>query len=223
MKPWLTIACAAALAALAFARDADAGKSDYDAMVATHARANHVPEALVHRVIQRESKYQPQLIGHGGTIGLMQIKLATAKGLGYTGDAEGLRDPDTNLTYGVKYLAGAYRAADGDHERAMHFFAAGYYEAAKQLRLELAGGKRLEADGNPHRRCPVMHRESCTKRLQWWRAPGFHRRCRSSPPAQRRLRRVDSPNHRLTLDRFRGELRGGAEIPQAWGISPRPR
>ena len=28
----------------------------------------------------------------------MQIKLATARGLGYTGDAAGLRDPDTNLT-----------------------------------------------------------------------------------------------------------------------------
>ena len=37
----------------------------------------------------------------------MQIKLATARGLGYTGDAAGLRDPDTNLTYGIKYLAGA--------------------------------------------------------------------------------------------------------------------
>ena len=80
-------------------------------MVAAHARANNVPEALVHRVIVRESSYQPDLVGRGGTIGLMQIKLATARGLGYTGDAAGLRDPDTNLTYGVKYLAGAYRAA----------------------------------------------------------------------------------------------------------------
>jgi len=149
MKHWLAIVGAAALAALAFARDAHAGKSDYDTMVAVHAKANHVPEVLVHRVIQRESKYQPQLIGHGGTIGLMQIKLATAKGLGYSGDAEGLRDANTNLTYGVKYLAGAYRAADGDHERTMHYYAAGYYDAAKRLRLELAEGKRLEADGNP--------------------------------------------------------------------------
>ena len=69
--------------------------------------ANAVPEALVHRVIVRESRYQPALVGRGGTIGLMQIKLATARSLGYTGSAEGLRDPDTNLTYAVKYLAGA--------------------------------------------------------------------------------------------------------------------
>jgi soluble lytic murein transglycosylase-like protein len=150
---WTMLACAAALAALALAREAQAGKgagrSDYDAMVAAHAKANRVPEALVHRVILRESKYQPQLVGHGGTIGLMQIKLATAKGLGYGGDAAGLRDPNTNLTYGVKYLAGAYRAADGNHELAVHYFAAGYYEAAKRLRRELAEGKRLEASGNP--------------------------------------------------------------------------
>src|SRR5215475_7628373 len=79
----------------------------------------------------------------------MQIKLATARGLGYTGDANGLRDPDTNLTYGVKYLAGAYRAANGNHDRAMHYYAAGYYHAAKRLRLELAEGQRSELDANP--------------------------------------------------------------------------
>ena len=62
---------------------------------------------------------------------------------------QGLHDPDTNLAYGVKYLAGAYRAADGDQTRAMHYFAAGYYEAAKRLRLELADGKRLEAQRQP--------------------------------------------------------------------------
>ncbi len=101
-----------------------------------------MPEALVHRVILRESRYQPRLVGRGGCIGLMQIKLATARGLGYTGDAEGLRDPNTNLTYGVKYLAGAYRAANGDHERAMHYYAAGYYEIAKRQRLEAAGGRK---------------------------------------------------------------------------------
>jgi soluble lytic murein transglycosylase-like protein len=95
-----------------------------------------VPEALVHRVIVRESRYRPDLVGRGGTIGLMQIKLATARGLGYTGDAQGLRDPDTNLAYGVKYLAGAWRAANSDHARAMHYYASGYYYAAKRQRLE---------------------------------------------------------------------------------------
>jgi Transglycosylase SLT domain len=66
----------------------------------------------------------------------MQIKLATARSLGYTGTAEGLRDPATNLLYGIKYLAGAFRAANGDHDRAVHYYAAGYYFAAKQQRLD---------------------------------------------------------------------------------------
>jgi soluble lytic murein transglycosylase-like protein len=109
-------------------------RSLYEAMVANHAKANNVPEALVHRVIVRESKYHPALIGRGGTIGLMQIKLGTARGLGYTGTAEGLRDPETNLTYAVKYLAGAFRAANGDHNRAVSYYAGGYYYAAKRQR-----------------------------------------------------------------------------------------
>jgi soluble lytic murein transglycosylase-like protein len=111
------------------------GHPEIDALVATHARANNVPEALVHRVIVRESKYQKDLVGSCGCIGLMQIKLATARGLGYSGDAKGLHDANTNLTYGVKYLAGAYRAANGNHDRAVHYFAKGYYEVAKRQRL----------------------------------------------------------------------------------------
>lgn len=127
----------ATIAAMAFSPDANAqSRAQYESMVATHASANGVPEALVHRVIVRESKYHPHLVGRGGTIGLMQIKLPTARGLGYTGDAAGLRDPNTNLTWGVKYLAGAYRAANGDHGRAVRYYASGYYYAAKRQRQQ---------------------------------------------------------------------------------------
>jgi soluble lytic murein transglycosylase-like protein len=135
MKRPLSLVWLAALAALPFPEIAQAQHAEYDALVATHARANAVPEALVHRVIVRESRYRPGLVGRGGTIGLMQIKLATARGLGYTGNAEGLRDPNTNLTYAVKYLAGAYRAANGDYNRAVAYYAGGYYFAAKRQRL----------------------------------------------------------------------------------------
>jgi soluble lytic murein transglycosylase-like protein len=157
MKRLLSLAWLAAFAMLPFPEIARAQHAEVDALVATHARANAVPEALVHRVIVHESRYQPHLVGRGGTIGLMQIKLATARGLGYTGDAAGLRDPNTNLTYAVKYLAGAYRAANGDHGRAMHYYASGYYEAAKRQRLAhtrhpepaLASAPPKQADKNP--------------------------------------------------------------------------
>src|ERR1700689_5745338 len=136
MKRLLSLGWFAPMAALPVPEGAWAQHAEYDALVATHARANGVPEALVHRVIVRETRYRPGLVGRGGAIGLMQIKLATARGLGYTGDAAGLRDPETNLAYAVKYLAGAYRAAKGDYDRAVHYFAAGYYYVAKQQRIE---------------------------------------------------------------------------------------
>ncbi|HZC94557.1 MAG TPA: lytic transglycosylase domain-containing protein [Bradyrhizobium sp.] len=137
MKILLKPAWLAAIATLLICADAQAQqRANYEELVALHARANLVPETLVHRVIVRESKYRPDLVGRGGTIGLMQIKLGTARSLGYVGDAKGLRDPDTNLAYGVKYLAGAYRAANGDHSRAMHYYASGYYQAVKRRRLE---------------------------------------------------------------------------------------
>jgi soluble lytic murein transglycosylase-like protein len=134
MKPHRFLVLLAAMAIMSVPQSSFAQRSQYDALVAAHAQANGVPEELVHRVIVHESRYQPHLIGRGGTIGLMQIKLATARGLGYAGTAEGLRDPNTNLTYAVKYLAGAYRAANGDHRRTMAYYAGGYYYAAKRLR-----------------------------------------------------------------------------------------
>jgi soluble lytic murein transglycosylase-like protein len=124
------------ISTLAFSQAALAQRAKYETLITTHAKANLVPEDLVHRVIIRESKYRAALLGSGGAIGLMQIKLATARSLGYTGTAEGLRDPATNLMYGIKYLAGAFRAANGDHDRAVHYYAAGYYFTAKQQRLE---------------------------------------------------------------------------------------
>jgi soluble lytic murein transglycosylase-like protein len=62
----------------------------------------------------------------------MQIKAGTARALGYAGSPAGLLDVDTNLTYGVRYLAGAYRVANGEPSRAVAFFARGYYYDAKR-------------------------------------------------------------------------------------------
>jgi soluble lytic murein transglycosylase-like protein len=134
MRPLPSLAWLATMVVLLFPQLALAQHAEYDELVATHARANGLPEALIHRVIVRESGYRAALVGRGGTIGLMQIKLATARSLGYTGDAAGLRDPNTNLTYAVKYLAGAYRAANGNHNRAVAYYASGYYEVTKRQR-----------------------------------------------------------------------------------------
>ena len=97
-----------------------------DALIARHAAANGLPIELVHRVVKRESGYNPRASSRGN-IGLMQIRHATARGIGYSGSASGLLDPETNLTYAVKYLAGAYRAAGGNASRAVSLYASGYH------------------------------------------------------------------------------------------------
>ena len=101
-----------------------------DGLIARHAAANNVPEDLVRRVIKRESGGNSRVVS-AGNYGLMQIKLATARSMGYSGNAAGLLDADTNMTYAVKYLAGAYRVANGNTNRAVHYYATGYYYAAK--------------------------------------------------------------------------------------------
>jgi soluble lytic murein transglycosylase-like protein len=65
----------------------------------------------------------------------MQIKLGTARSLGYTGGAAGLLDADTNMRYAVKYLAGAWKLSGGSEARAVHHYASGYYYAAKRRGL----------------------------------------------------------------------------------------
>jgi soluble lytic murein transglycosylase-like protein len=119
------------LAVLACASPASAGSGSYDALVARHAAANGVPASLVHRVIIRESRYNPRAVSRGN-YGIMQIRLGTARAMGYTGSVAGLLDADTNMTYAVKYLAGAYRAAGGNESRAVAYYAGGYYHQAKR-------------------------------------------------------------------------------------------
>ena len=97
----------------------------YSGMVASHAAAHGLPPSLVHRVIMRESRYNPRAVSKGN-YGMMQIRLGTARAMGYGGSAAGLLDANTNMTYAVKYLAGAYRAAGGNPDRAVALYARGY-------------------------------------------------------------------------------------------------
>jgi soluble lytic murein transglycosylase-like protein len=84
-----------------------------EARIASHAAKAGVPLPLARAVIRLESGFRPAVV-HRGNYGLMQLRLPTARGLGYRGGAAGLLDPDTNLALGMRYLAMAYRGADGD-------------------------------------------------------------------------------------------------------------
>lgn len=106
-----------------------------------HADKNEVPRALLHRVIIRESHHRPGA-RNGPYYGLMQILPATARGMGYQGSAEGLLDANTNLTYAVKYLRGAWLLADGSHDTAVKWYSRGYYYEAKRRGMLVETGLR---------------------------------------------------------------------------------
>lgn len=113
----------------------------YDGLIAHYAQQYSVPEALVRRVIVRESGYNAAA-RNGPYYGLMQISHATATGMGYRGSPAGLLDAETNLRYAVRYLAGAYVTARGNSDQAVRFYARGYYYDAKRAGLLDAAGLR---------------------------------------------------------------------------------
>jgi soluble lytic murein transglycosylase-like protein len=104
------------------------------AMIDTAASENGVPAVLLHRIIKRESNYNAQAY-HGGHWGLMQMKYETARSMGYRGPAAGLLNPETNLRFGGRYLAGAYLVSGGNVERALMLYGRGYYYEAKRKGL----------------------------------------------------------------------------------------
>jgi soluble lytic murein transglycosylase-like protein len=106
-----------------------------------HADKNGVPRSLLHRVIIRESHHRPGA-RNGPYYGLMQILPATARGMGYSGDAQGLLDADTNLTYAVKYLRGAWLLSDGSQDTAVKWYSRGYYYEAKRRGMLVQTGLR---------------------------------------------------------------------------------
>jgi soluble lytic murein transglycosylase-like protein len=125
------LACSAVSAGFA---SPSAGPAIYNEMINSEAKIHGLPEAFVHRIVMRESRYNPRLV-HNHCFGLMQIKYATARGMGYKGSPRGLLDAQTNLTYAVPYLANAYRLADGNEDRAAALFRSGYYYMAKRKKM----------------------------------------------------------------------------------------
>jgi len=113
---------------------ADPSRSGVDELISYYAGAYRVPERLVRHVVERESRFNPGA-RNGPYMGLMQIHPTTARTMGYLGPPEGLLDPDTNLKFGVKYLAGAYLVAGGDEAKADLLYQTGYYYKAKRMGL----------------------------------------------------------------------------------------
>jgi soluble lytic murein transglycosylase-like protein len=122
------------VASLCCAAEPEQRPTAYDQLISHLAKVHGVPEGFVHRVVKRESRYRPGVVSRH-CFGLLQLKHATARSMGYQGDAHGLLDPEINLTYGIPYLANAFRVADGNADLAVKLYAGGYYYAAKRKNM----------------------------------------------------------------------------------------
>ncbi len=91
----------------------ETGSETVGALLAKHALENGVPLKLAQAVVTIESRGNTHASNHGA-LGLMQIKYGTARSVGFAGPAVALFVADTNLRYGMKVLAQAWRDAGGD-------------------------------------------------------------------------------------------------------------
>ena len=117
------LSTAGLLSAPAFAGDPSA----YAALIATHAAENGISAELASAVVRHESNFNPHVTGRAGEIGLMQIKLSTARALGYSGSRQGLYDPATNIKWGMIYLGQAQQLAGGSDCGTLSRYNAGLY------------------------------------------------------------------------------------------------
>lgn len=85
----------------------------YTGLIKSYAKQYGVPVDLAHAIVKVESNFNPKARGSAGEIGLMQIKPATARMMGYSGSSKGLYDPETNIKFGMKYLAVAHELSGG--------------------------------------------------------------------------------------------------------------
>ncbi|MFT4150004.1 MAG: lytic transglycosylase domain-containing protein [Paracoccaceae bacterium] len=107
---------------------------EMNALIGRYAREYDMPESLLHRMIRRESGYNPAA-RNGPYYGLLQIHPQTARTMGFTGQPADLLDAETNLKYAGKYLRGAWLVSDGSEARAEKWYANGYYYEAKRRGL----------------------------------------------------------------------------------------
>jgi soluble lytic murein transglycosylase-like protein len=116
------------------AKDHPGRTPEMDRLVNKYSQIYDMPPSLLHRLIQRESGYNAAA-RNGSYYGLLQIAPQTAKTMGYKGTPSGLLDAETNLKYAGKYLRGAWLLSHGSQDKAIYWYAHGYYYEAKRRKM----------------------------------------------------------------------------------------
>jgi soluble lytic murein transglycosylase-like protein len=73
-----------------------------------------VPTWFALRIAKVESGYNPNTRGAAGEYGVYQMKCATARGIGFSGNCAQLLNASTNVQYGLKHLQMAMKLSHGN-------------------------------------------------------------------------------------------------------------
>lgn len=83
------------------------------AIISSISTQQGLPEGLLESVCYKESAFNIKAInyydGKTHSYGICQVKLETAKTLGFKGSSDDLQEAETNITYAAKYLNFQYR------------------------------------------------------------------------------------------------------------------
>jgi len=101
----------------------------YHQQVKAVAQALVLDPALIHAVIEAESRYNPNAVSERGAIGLMQVMPTTGRRYGVS--EQELRDPARNIATGARYLTDLLRLFNGDLRLALAGYNAGEAAVAR--------------------------------------------------------------------------------------------
>ena len=104
----------ASSAALAIPAASSASQGNVISLIKAMAPSQGVPTWFALRIAHVESNYNPNMRGSHGEYGVFQMKCATAKDIGFSGNCAALLDPRTNIQWGLKHLAIAIGKSDGN-------------------------------------------------------------------------------------------------------------
>lgn len=94
-----------------------------------------LPQGLLSSLCYVESKHNVQAVneddGRGPSLGICQIKEATAKMIGFKGSKKELMVPDFNIKYAGLYLSKQLKRYNGDVKKAVAAYNAGSYIPGK--------------------------------------------------------------------------------------------
>lgn len=104
-------------------------------IILTFALVSHnvsLPTGLLSAVCYVESKHKVDAMhlddGNSNSVGICQIKLSTARWLGFKGTEADLKNPKTNIHYAAKYLKYQLKRYGNDINKAISAYNAGSFK-----------------------------------------------------------------------------------------------